>query len=69
MGHANRSTGKCEGSTSPVGIALPRGFGCGASMLLGHWAVCPSSKSVILFLILQWMQRTGGLFLSVAFVF
>jgi hypothetical protein len=52
-----------------MGIALSRGFGCGASILLGHWAVCPSSKSVILFLILQWMQRTGGVFLSVAFVF
>jgi hypothetical protein len=69
MGHANRSTGKCEESTSPMGIALPRGFGCGASILLGHWAVCPSSKSVILFQFLQWMKRAECLLLAAEFVF
>ena len=68
-GAASRGRARQRLNPPKFRIALPRGFGCGASILLGHWAVCPSSKSVILFLILQWMQRTGGVFLSVAFVF
>jgi hypothetical protein len=47
--------------------ALPRGFGCGASTHLGHWVVCPSSKSVTLFQIFQWMKRRWPLFLNFVF--
>jgi hypothetical protein len=48
-------------------IALPRGFGCGASIFLGDWAMCPSSKSVTLFQIFQWMKRRWPLFLNFVF--